>query len=148
MNFLKFLLKLIALLSLSIHQAMAEQAKFFDNYTVYYVAVNSSFLSAEIARQYNIVRGNNRAFLNIAVHKNNPDKSTRAIEAKVTGTVTNLMQQSQAAGFKQVREAEAIYYIGSFRFSNQEVMHFTIDIQPDLTGPTYTLKFTQKFYTD
>lgn len=125
----------------------AESSKVVGNYTLHYIAVNSTFIDAKIAQQYKIKRGKRSAFINIAVLRN--DKSTGTpVEARLDGSVRNLMQQSNKLAFQQVREGDAIYYLGQFEFSNGEKLHLKVDVQPEGKGDTYTLEWDTQLYSD
>ncbi|MFL2840243.1 MAG: DUF4426 domain-containing protein [Pseudohongiellaceae bacterium] len=54
----------------------AEQSQNINDYTVHYIAVNSNFISPEIAERYGIIRSTRNAFLNISVIKNTSDLGT------------------------------------------------------------------------
>ncbi len=120
----------------------------FGDYTVHYQAVNSTFLTPDIAEQYDIVRSERRAFLNIAVLRNASDGSTMPVTATLNGVKHNLLQQSQAIEFRQIREGESIYYIGQFDFSNAEILRFTVEVQPEGREPGHTLEWNTQLYTD
>ena len=59
-----------------------------------------------------------------------------------------MMQQTQIVTFTQIKEDKALYYIGSFRFGNEEVMHLVINVQPDPNQAATIIRFDQKFYTE
>ncbi len=126
---------------------LAESQK-FGEYTVHYIAVNSTFLTPEIAGQYHIVRSKRAAFVNIAVLHNNPDGSTTPVTAKLSGGRTNLMQQTGPIPFVEIREDKSIYYIGQFDFSNAEILRFKIDVQPEGKGETRVIEWTTQLYSD
>jgi hypothetical protein len=138
---------LMLLLWLSASCALAE-SKTFGSYTVHYIAVNSTFLTPEIAGQYHIVRGKRHAFLNITVLRNNPGGSTTPVSAQLSGGKSNLMQQSSTIPFNEIREGDAIYYIGEFDFSNAETLRFKIDVQPEGKGASNTIEWTTQLYAD
>ncbi|MEI7950265.1 MAG: DUF4426 domain-containing protein [Gammaproteobacteria bacterium] len=140
-------LVLTLLLWLSASCALAE-SKTFGGYTVHYIAVNSTFLTPEIAAQYHIVRSKRHAFLNIAVLRNNPGGSTTPVTARLSGGLSNLMQQSSTLAFHEIHEGDAIYYIGEFDFSNAETMRFKLDVQPEGRGDTHALEWTTQLYAD
>lgn len=137
----------LALLLLPVPAALADTRNFGD-YTVHYIAVNSTFISPEIAAQYNIERNRRGAFLNIAVLKNNADGSTTPVTAQVSGGKQNLMQQRGDIEFKEVREGTAIYYLGQFEFSNAELLRFAVDVQPEGQGPVHRIEWTTTLYAD
>jgi hypothetical protein len=140
-------LAFFSLLMLCAQSVFAEETTFGD-YTIHYQAVNSTFLTPDIAEQYDIVRSERRAFLNIAVLRNETDGSTTPVSATINGIKHNLLQQSQAIEFAQIREGEAIYYIGQFDFSNAEILRFTVEVQPEGREPGHTLEWNTQLYSD
>ncbi len=124
------------------------ESKVFGNYTVHYIAVNSTFLTPEIAQQYKIVRSARRAFLNIAVLRNNADGSTTPVAAKVEGGKRNLMQQTGDIDFVEIREGESIYYIGQFDFSNAEIVRFNVQVTPAGESAAEAIEWTTQLYSD
>jgi hypothetical protein len=140
------ILRIIVLCPLVWQGARADEQTFGD-YTVHYIAVNSTFVTPQIAAQYGIVRAERRAFLNVAVLRNAADGSTTPVGATVTGGKRNLLQQSGAVTFREIREGEAIYYIGEFDFSNAEILHFNVDVKPEGSTDTHTLDWTAQLYT-
>lgn len=134
-----------ALVMFGVQVVQAEEQTFGD-YTVHYNAVNSTFLTPDIAAQYDIVRSERRAFLNIAVLRNESDGSTTPVSAVVSGGKRNLLQQEGAIEFKEIREGEAIYYIGEFDFSNAEILRFEIELQPEGKGPAHTIEWSTQLY--
>jgi len=136
-----------ALFSLS-GTVQAAQFVEFDNYEIHYNAFNSSFVKPEIAQQNGLVRGKRRALVNVSVLQKQDDGSLKAVNALVSGVATNLISQQQHMKFNKIDEGKAIYYIGSFGFTDSQVMRIALDVQPDPNRPAYTINFEQKFYTD
>ena len=125
--------------------AQAEQSQDFGEYTVHYITVNSSFISAEIAETYGIVRSPRNAFLNISVIKNNSVSGT-PVTANISGVKANFLGQNSTINFVEIREGDAIYYIGQFEFSNAENLRFNLDVQPEKNGQVYPLTWTTQLY--
>lgn len=125
----------------------AETSKTFGEYEVYYTVLNSTFISPEVAKTYNIVRGKDRALINIAVRKNMGKGLSRAKKSLVTGETFDLIH-TKALKFKEIVEQDAIYYIAELSFNNKELLTYTIHIQPDPNISPYTLKFSKKLYVD
>lgn len=124
------------------------ESKDFGVYTVHYIAVNSTFLTPEIAAQYHITRSKRAAFINIAVLRNNANGSTTAVTAKISGKKSNLMQQSSPIPFVEIKEGDAIYYLGQFDFSNAEMLRFAVDVQPEGKGENHTIEWSTQLYAD
>ena len=144
-----WLTSVLMLCVLSVFSSLAfAESKTFGNYTVHYIAVNSTFLTPEIAQQYKIVRSARRAFLNIAVLRNNADGSTTPVAAKVEGGKRNLMQQTGNIDFAEIREGESIYYIGQFDFSNAEIVRFNVQVTPAGETAAQAVEWTTQLYSD
>ncbi len=139
-----FWLCLMLLVSPSLY---AEQFKDFTGHEVHYSAFNSSFLSPDVAKAYNIRRSGSRGMLNIAVLAKNGMQRT-PVGATVKGSVKNLIGQMQPLTFTEIREGEAVYYIANFRFTNDEILQFSIDVQAESGGAPMPFSFKQHFYVD
>ncbi len=127
--------------------ASAEQFQSFDSYEVHYNTFNSSFLTPEVARAYDIQRSQHLALLNIAV-LDNQSEGKKPVKAMISGSMKNLLGQTRNLDFSEIREGDAVYYISSFRFTDDERWSFAINVQPDPNQPAYQLKFDKQFYVD
>lgn len=124
--------------------AQAEQKQNIGDWEVHYSAFNSTFITPQIAAQYDITRSEKRGLINIAVLDND---SKAALETEVKGYVSNPRGGVQNLEFKQVIEGEAVYYLASFLFGDEELMRFTINF-PAAKNPNATLIFEQQFYQE
>jgi hypothetical protein len=144
---LTFLLLMSAVTGMLIaNQANAEQSMDFGDYTVHFIAVNSTFLDADIARQYGITRGERQAFLNISVLRKLNDDKTEAVRATLSGQKRNLLGQRESIRFMEVNEGQSIYYIGPFEFTNAEQVRFEVEIQVDGETTSQTLSWETRMY--
>jgi len=122
----------------------SEQSQQVGPFEVHYIAFPTTFLSPEIARQYDIVRGKDRALVNLSIL----DAQGKAVTATVEGTMKNLPGQILPLKFVEVREGDALYYLASARYTDQEIVRFKIEFSPtaDSTPQSYKLEFQQKLY--
>lgn len=141
----KHFLLLVCLFSSTLSMAQTESTKVFGDYEVHYSVLNSTFISPKVAQVYGIVRGKNRALINIAIRKRLERGETRAKKSIVSGSSSDLIHSAQLE-FKEIVEQESIYYIAELRFNNKELRTFTISIQPDANIAPYTLKFNKTLY--
>ena len=125
-------------------QAAAQQSERFGPYELHYSVVNSTFVQPEVAAQYGIVRGKNRAFLNLAVREHVGD-ITEPRAMKMEGRTWDLIQ-SQVLTFQEIREGPAIYYIAEFKFINEEWRFFEFDFAPEGSERSYRFKFRHQLY--
>ncbi|MDC8832592.1 DUF4426 domain-containing protein [Alteromonas gilva] len=144
-NFQQLLLTgfLAPLLLLCSWQASAEQKVQLGEWDVHYIVVNSTFFSADIARQYGIVRSKYNALVNISVLDSDTQK---AQTVSMQGTATNLLGTEKPLTFKKVQEGDAIYYLAVFSFRNDETYRFNIEVRRGDTAETLTFK--QKMFVD
>ncbi|BBB24836.1 DUF4426 domain-containing protein [Amphritea japonica] len=128
--------------------ASAEQMVSHGDYMIHYNAFNSSFIQPDVAQSYGITRSKTKALLNISVLQKQADGSTKPVSAVVKGEVVNLIAQKQELSFQKIDETNALYYIGDFGFTDDQVLRFSLQVQPDPNQPAYSISFEQRFYVD
>ena len=134
---------LVAIGLLFSYQVNAEQKRVLGKWDVHYIALNTTFLTPKVAKQYGIVRSKYNALINISVL----DRQTKQAQSPVlTGEAKNLIGVVKSLKFKQVTEGEAIYYLAVLPFSDQEQYRISVNINNGVEQRT--LKFQHKFYTD
>ncbi|EPC00119.1 hypothetical protein L861_08110 [Litchfieldella anticariensis FP35 = DSM 16096] len=136
------------LLTLSADLVSAQQFERVGDYQIHYSAVNTSFLTPEVAAAYDIQRSQVQALLSISVRQELDDGSTRAVNATVNGQVSNLAGQIQELSFRTVREDEAIYHLATFRIQEDEALRFNLDVTYDRNQEPANISFMQRFYFD
>ena len=125
----------------------AENSKRFGEHTVYYNAFTSDSIRPAIARIYKITRSKNRGLLSVSVLKNTPSPMGSPVKAKVTANATNLTGQLKNIDIREIEDGTSVYYVSEFHISHKEVLDFTLEIQPEGSQDSVTLKFRQQFYT-
>jgi hypothetical protein len=123
----------------------AQQAETFGPYEAHYSAINTSQLSPTVARAYGIQRSSNQAMLNIAVLRTG-DPEDEPVSATVTAQTVNLTGQRREIELREIRDQGAIYYIGTFRITNEERMTFRISVQPEDRLSPHEFTFQQQFF--
>ncbi|OIQ24649.1 DUF4426 domain-containing protein [uncultured Vibrio sp.] len=124
----------------------AGQFKTIKDVEVHYSAFNSTFITKEVATSYKLKRNGYSAILNISVLDNSL-AGKPAVTAQVSGSARNLIGQTRQLTFREVKEADAIYYLAEFPISNEENLTFNIDIHAGNSGAG-PLTFSQKFYVE
>lgn len=131
-----------------ISSAQAEQMFSDERYEIHYNAFNSTLIPAEVASRHGLTRSGNRGLINIAVLEKQEDGSTLPVSAAVSGETRNIVQQRQNLSFNEVEEANAIYSISSFQFTNEDLLTITLDVKPASSDQTYRIELQQTFYVD
>lgn len=124
----------------------AGQFQTIKDVEVHYSAFNSTFITPQVARSYKLKRNGYSAILNISV-LDTSKAGKPATQAKVNGHVRNLIGNTRKLEFREVIEANAIYYLAEFPITNEEVMTFDLNIDSGNSGKG-KLQFTQKFYVE
>ncbi|MBT5387742.1 MAG: DUF4426 domain-containing protein [Porticoccaceae bacterium] len=146
---MKTLILSLGLLLAGVSYAVEEPLyKQHGDYSIFYSAFNSSFIAPDIAVANNIVRGKDKGIVNIAMVKD----LGKGEEGEVTGTVSNILQQTQTLEFVAVREQNTVYYLAPFEFDNEDFLTFKIRVRPESkdakTIYPYEFKFQKKMYLD
>ena len=128
--------------------AFAEQKVVQNGYEIHYNAFNSDFISPEVAQANGLLRSKVRALVNVTVFELQADGSKRAVSARIDGTAANMLQQQQVLEFAPIQEQNALYYIGGFRFTNDERITIKLSVQPNPDRAPIEIDFAQKFYTE
>jgi hypothetical protein len=115
------------------------------DHVVHFSAQLTDQLPPEVARTYNFVRSKNRAMLIVSVLDSATNESVIAV---VTVKTVNLTGQLKNVTIREIREQEAIYYIGETPVANRETLIFDISITPDGISAPSDVRFKRQFYTD
>jgi len=114
-------------------------------YTIHYSALPTTLLSPEVARNSGVTRSASRGLLNIAVLRDKAGVSA-AMVAEVRASATNLNGQRQDIRMREVREGEAIYYLGEPRIDDGARLDFEIEVIPLGADAPIRIEFSQPFH--
>lgn len=133
----------LLLLVLCFSHAHGEQKKVIGDYEIHYIALTSTDLTPEVAKQYGIKRSRYLGYLSITVLKKG---YKNALDAHLNGEMVNLLGQYKSLEFMRIQEGRAIYFISTFKFDKEEIYSFDIDIKTLKPKKLLNLQFKQKFY--
>ena len=136
-----------SLLFLTALTGHAENSKDFGQYVVHFNALATDQLPARVAREYRISRSKNRGMINITVLRKVLGSPGQPVHAFVEVTGTNLAGQYRRIPVREVREGNAIYYIGEFGVTHEETVRFDVEVRPQGSPETLKVEFSQDFYT-
>ncbi|MBL8299777.1 MAG: DUF4426 domain-containing protein [Rhodanobacteraceae bacterium] len=123
-----------------------EQVQRFGDYLVHYNALSSDLLPAQVAAQYNIPRSSKQGLINIAVQLAGDEAVP--VAAEIQGSVANLAGQRSDIAVREIREADAIYYLAEFPVRGSDTLSFDLRIKPAGATRSYTLKFSKNYVTE
>jgi hypothetical protein len=120
----------------------------FGDYTVHYTVFSSKNMPAEVARVYQLTRAKDISYINVSLTKTENGTTSLGLPATITGTAVNLMQQTKAVEFKEIKEPTATYYLAPFRHTNEEDFKFEIKVKAEGEGKPMTVSFTRRLFTE
>jgi len=126
-----------------------EQKQVFGDYEVHYIGLNSTFLTPEVAKAYDITRSGSLGYLSVSILKKAAKgELAKPVSGRVEGQLRNLIGQAKTLQFKQVKESNAVYYITTFRFDDEDMYNLNLKVTPDGQARTFDVKFSQRFYQE
>ena len=126
----------------------AENSKDFGQFVVHYNAMATDMVPPQVARKYRITRSKHRGMVNITVLKKVLGSPGQPVHARVEVNARNLAGQGRTIHVREIREGNAIYYIGEFGVANEETLKFDVRARPQGTQEFVEVQFSQDFYTN
>ena len=127
--------------------ALAEQMQRFGAWQFHYIVLPTTFLQPQTAQEYDIVRGKDRALINVSLIHDEHGPAA----AKIAGDYTNLLSQTRPLKFREVREGDAIYYLAELKHTDRDILRFAINALPegqDAPDTAFEVKVQQRMYVE
>jgi hypothetical protein len=119
----------------------------FGDHVLLFSAIPTNSLTPEVASTYGITRSANRVLLNISILKKTEGAPDMPVAGTVRASAVNLNGQAKNLSLREIREGEAIYYVGDVSISGEEGLVFSIEAQPTgATGAPLAVRFQRQFY--
>ena len=71
-----------------------------------------------------------------------------AVSGGVSASAINLTGQLKNIAVREIREEDAIYYIGETAITNMETLIFTLHVTPINEASRFTIRFQKQFFVD
>lgn len=148
MKSLRYVLLLLAVSLAASFSAVAENSTSVGGFTVHYSAFVTSTLTPQVTKAYGIKRSKNLGMLNVSVIKEQKGTTGKSMPARVEVKTALLTGGSDRVPMREIKEGDAVYYIGTFRIRDREKIDFTIEVMPEGTDETFIVRMEQQFFTD
>jgi hypothetical protein len=127
-----------------------ETSRDFGDYVLHFNALATDQLTADVARQYGIVRSRNRALLTVSIleKQDGEDGPGTPVRGSISASAINLTGQFRTLTLREVSEGTAVYYIGEVPVSHGETLIFTVDATPMNETSRFSVRFMKQFYGD
>ena len=117
----------------------------FRDYTVHYNVIPSMSLDPHIAKVVGIKRAPYRSVLTIAVKKHDQAQALNSSKAEISGKAYNLIGQIRYIKLREIKDGNAIYYVGDFTALDHEKLKFEISVRPEGEHASQELEFERNF---
>ena len=125
-----------------------ESMRDFGDYIIYFNAITTDQLDADIAGEYEIVRSTTRAMLTFSVRRKGIDGASTAVRSDVSSSAVNLTGQIKTVLLREISEGDAIYYIGELDIFDRETLIYTINVTPTGESDSLSLRYQKQFFVD
>ena len=122
----------------------AQQSTRYDQFELHHSIVYTTFLSPEVAAEYGITRGPDKAILTLSVR----DADSGEIAGRpmtIEGRTWDLITGGDMR-VKEIREGRATYYIVPFEFLDREYRFFEFTFQPEGAVEAYDHKMNVQLW--
>jgi len=117
------------LLACCVLPAAAQQSTRYEQFELHHSIVYTTFLSPEVAAEYGIARGADKAILTLSV-RDAEAEDIAGRPMKIEGRTCDLITGGDMR-VKEIREGRATYYIVPFEFLDREYRFFEFTFQPE-----------------
>ena len=128
--------------------ALAENSTTAGGFTIHHNAFPTSTLTPEVAKAYGIQRSKVRGMLNVSVIKEKEGTTGASVPARVEVKTLILTGQTSRLPMREIKEQDAVYYVGEFPVQNGEKINFVIEATPEGTTEAFVINMEQQFFTD
>jgi hypothetical protein len=123
-------------------------SKNFGEYTVSWSVLPSTFLTPEIAKEYNLQRSKGIGIVNVAIMQTSANGSLSPVAGQVEGRVTNDIQQVRFLAFRRIQEGSAVYFIAEYQYGTAELLTFNVTARPTGHDQELPVRFSQALFND
>ena len=140
-------LLMLAATTVNAQQGPAQSPQRFGDLLVHHNTFNSSYLQPEIAAAAGLQRGPRQGVVTISVQRLT-DEGMQVVDARLDGTVTNLIQQTTPLQFIRLQEDDAIYFVANYSAAQRGLLRFEVKVQAQEGAQTHSVRFQQEFHPD
>lgn len=126
----------------------APQRETFGDYVVHYAAQMTTMVPADVARSLGIIRGSDRAMLNVTVLQLGDGPQPEPVTARIEVEAANLTGQLKAIPVRELHDGDSVYYIGEFTVAHEEILTFEVRVRPEGADGAHEFSFQQQFFID
>jgi hypothetical protein len=127
---------------------MAENSTQAGQYTIHHNAFTADTLNPDVALAYGFQRSKHRGLLNVSVIKEQAGTTGTSTPAAVDVDIVNLTGQKSRIPMREIKDKDAVYYMGEFPVYNRQTINFEINVKAQGATESHSVKMSQEFYTE
>lgn len=129
---------------------LATQAQANDRYStrdveLYSVAVPTTELTADAAKNYNVERSPTRGLLTVTLVKKSKSGANETMAGQVYAGAINLRNFLSNIPIREVREGDSVYYLGEFQVTTPDTLRFLVNA--NVMGKVMKNEFAREFHS-
>ena len=128
--------------------AQAENNLSLDGFTIHHNAFSADTLTPEVAKHYGLQRSKYRGLLNVSVIKEVAGTTGTPVPTQLEADIVLITGQKSPLKMREIREGEAIYYIGEFPVQNAQTIDFALEVKPQGSDKWVRIRMDQQFFTE
>lgn len=137
----RVLLLLAALLATPIQASDRYSTKEVELYSV---AVPTTELTAEAAKNYNVERSPTRGLLTVTLVKKDKSGTTETLPGQVYAGAINLRNNLSNIPIREFHDGNSVYYLGEFQVSAPDTLRFLVNA--NVMGKVMKSEFARDFH--
>lgn len=127
---------------------LAQNSTRAGDFTIHHNAFTADTLNPDVARAYGVQRSKYRGLLNVSVIKEQAGTTGTSTPAAVEVDIVNITGQKSRLPMREIKDKDAVYYLGEFPVYNQQTINFEIQVKPQGQREAQSVKMSQEFYTE
>jgi hypothetical protein len=108
------------------------------------VALPTSELTPEAAKEFNVVQDPQRGLLTISVFRHVGPGQTQSQQAQIYAGAINAQNQLLSIPVREVKKGSAVYYLGEFRVTTPDTLRFLVNANA-AHGKPLKVEFSRAF---
>ena len=112
---------------------------------LYCVAMPTTELTAEAAKNYNVERSPSRGLLTVTLVKKGKAGKNETLSGQVYAGAINLRNNLSNIPIREVRDGDSVYYLGEFQVTTPDTLRFLVNA--NVMGKTMKNEFAREFYS-
>ncbi|MBN2886312.1 MAG: DUF4426 domain-containing protein [Chromatiaceae bacterium] len=120
-----------------------------DGYSIHYNALPTTALDPAMAETHGILRSKVRGLLNVGVVAGEPGAVGRSTRATIeVSAVAPPETEARRIPMREIDLGKTIHYVGEFPIEEEQILQFSIAVQPEGSPQRYEVQLEEQFFAE